>query len=199
MELSCKYFNFNKEKDAGEEMDDIHKKIKDIRLEQGMTLKDLSEKTNLSVSFLSQIERGASSVAITSLKKIADAFGVPMGFFFEEQVHSNYHVKTNEQKPFRVESSATSFVRLGGDFPKRSLEPMIVTLAPNQKKEQTFSHPGEEFYFVLKGAVLFEIGGEEYFVKQGDSIHFPSHIEHEYENPLQEETQLLCVLTPVIF
>ncbi|WP_103106244.1 helix-turn-helix domain-containing protein [Brevibacillus reuszeri] len=180
-------------------MDDIHKKIKEIRLEQGLTLKDLSEKTSLSVSFLSQIERGASSVAITSLKKIADAFGVTMTFFFEEQVHSNYHVKAEQQKPFQVEGSATSFVRLGGEFPKRSLEPMIVKLAPNQKKEQTFSHPGEEFYFVLKGSALFEIAGEEYFVRQGESIHFPSHIEHEYENPLNEETMLLCVLTPVIF
>lgn len=180
-------------------MEDIHKKIKEIRLEQGLTLKDLSEKTNLSVSFLSQIERGASSVAITSLKKIADAFGVTMTFFFEEEMHAHYHVKTEQQKPFQVESSATSFVRLGGEFPKRSLEPMIVKLAPNQKKEQTFSHPGEEFYYVLKGAALFEIAGEEYFVRQGESIHFPSHIDHEYENPLSEETQLLCVLTPVIF
>ncbi|MGE7272529.1 helix-turn-helix domain-containing protein [Brevibacillus panacihumi] len=180
-------------------MDDIHKKIKDLRMEQGLTLKDLSEKTNLSVSFLSQIERGSSSVAITSLKKIADAFGVNMSFFFEEQTSSNYHVKAEQQKPFRLESSATSFVRLGGDFPKRSLEPMIVILSPNQKKEERFSHPGEEFYYVLKGAALFEVDGEEYFVRQGDSIHFPSHIPHEYENPLQEETVLLCVLTPVIF
>lgn len=46
-----------------------------------MTLKNLSEKTNLSISFLSQIERGSSSLAITSLKKIADAFGVPITYF----------------------------------------------------------------------------------------------------------------------
>ncbi|MFM1655673.1 helix-turn-helix domain-containing protein [Brevibacillus sp. B_LB10_24] len=180
-------------------MEEIHKKIKDLRIQNGLTLKDLSERTNLSVSFLSQIERGASSVAITSLKKIADSFGVSMSSFFEEQAQSNYHVKTEQQKAFRVENSATSFVRLGGDFPKRSLEPLIVTLAPNQRREQTFSHPGEEFYYVLSGAVLFEVDGAEYFVRQGDSIHFPSHLPHEYENPLSEESTLLCVLTPVIF
>lgn len=50
-------------------MENIHKKIKNLRLENEMTLKDLSEKTELSVSFLSQIERGSSSLAITSLKK----------------------------------------------------------------------------------------------------------------------------------
>ena len=39
-------------------MEEIFQKIKQLRFEQGMTLKDLSERTDLSVSFLSQIERG---------------------------------------------------------------------------------------------------------------------------------------------
>lgn len=51
-------------------MEEIFQKIKQLRFEQGMTLKELSEKTELSVSFLSQIERGTSSLAITSLKKL---------------------------------------------------------------------------------------------------------------------------------
>lgn len=47
----------------------VNKKIKDLRIEKSTTLKDLSQETELSVSFLSQIERGSSSLAITSLKK----------------------------------------------------------------------------------------------------------------------------------
>ncbi|MDY0393443.1 helix-turn-helix transcriptional regulator [Virgibacillus halophilus] len=47
-----------------------------------MTLKDLAECTGLSVSFLSQVERGTSSLAITSLKKISDAFGMHITYFF---------------------------------------------------------------------------------------------------------------------
>lgn len=39
-------------------MEDIHKKIKALRLEKKLTLKELSEETGLSLSFLSQIERG---------------------------------------------------------------------------------------------------------------------------------------------
>nr|WP_275897928.1 helix-turn-helix transcriptional regulator [Halobacillus ihumii] len=53
----------------------------------------MSVKTDLSVSFLSQIERGSSSLAITSLKKLADAFSVPMTYFFEEPQNHNYDVK----------------------------------------------------------------------------------------------------------
>lgn len=70
-------------------MDDISKKIRGLRIQKGLTLKELSEKTDLSVSFLSQVERGASSLAITSLKKIADALGVKMTYFLRLRKMSN--------------------------------------------------------------------------------------------------------------
>ncbi|GGC89197.1 DNA-binding protein [Thalassobacillus devorans] len=180
-------------------MEDIYKKIKELRLQNGLTLKGLSEKTDLSVSFLSQVERGDSSLAITSLKKIADAFGVPMASFFEDPYNHNYAVKREHQKPFKIEGSDLIHTRLGGHFPERKMEPIKVTLSPNQQDKQKFSHPGEEFYYVLKGMVIFVIEGKEYLLKEGDAIHFPSVQQHQWENPLSEETELLCVLTPVIF
>ena len=92
-------------------MDEIHQKIKNLRIEQSLTLKDLSEKTNLSVSFLSQIERGSSSLAITSLKKIADAFEVPITFFFDTEVNHNYMLPAKERKPFKLEGAPTTYSR----------------------------------------------------------------------------------------
>ncbi|WP_197249584.1 helix-turn-helix domain-containing protein [Cytobacillus firmus] len=64
-------------------MDEIYKKIKDLRLQNGYTLKELSERTDLSISFLSQVERGTTSLAITSLKKIANVLNVKISEFFE--------------------------------------------------------------------------------------------------------------------
>ena len=52
-------------------MESVSKKIRKIRREKNITLKELSEKTELSVSFLSQFERGISSITLVSLKKIA--------------------------------------------------------------------------------------------------------------------------------
>ena len=54
-------------------MEEIAKRFKKLRNQQNLTLKEISDKTGLSISFLSQVERGTSSLAITSLKKIADA------------------------------------------------------------------------------------------------------------------------------
>lgn len=64
-------------------MENIYERIRSLRVSMNMTLKDLSEKTGLSVSFLSQVERGNSSLAITSLQKIADVFKVSMSSFLK--------------------------------------------------------------------------------------------------------------------
>ncbi|MGA5691601.1 helix-turn-helix domain-containing protein [Cytobacillus pseudoceanisediminis] len=181
-------------------MEEIYKKIKDLRLQKGYTLKELSERTELSISFLSQVERGATSLAITSLKKIADALNVKISEFFEDDTpNQNFMVKSSEHKPFNIKGSEFTYVRVNGEFSGRSLEPLLVTLAPNQKQTQQYGHAGEEFYYVLKGFVIFHVDGKEYIVREGDSIHFPSTCPHTVENPINEESRLLCVLTPVIF
>lgn len=180
-------------------MEEIFQKIKQLRFDHGMTLKELSEKTDLSVSFLSQIERGTSSLAITSLKKIADAFGVKMIHFFEEPENLNYAVKKQDQKTFKIESSDSTYIRLSNNFVDRKIEPFLVTMQPRQKDMELVKHPGEEFYFVLKGAVLLTVDQNEYYLREGEAIHFPSTLSHMWENPLDQETILLSVITPVIF
>lgn len=180
-------------------MEEINKKIKELRIQKGLTLKDLSERTELSISFLSQVERGTTSLAITSLKKIADALNKKMAEFFEETSNQKYVVKANEHHPFNIKGSEFTYVRKNGEFAGRLLEPILVTLTPNQKQTQKFGHPGEEFYYVVEGMVVFQLEGEEYLVRKGDSIHFPSTIPHTVENPSNEEAILLSVLTPVIF
>ncbi|PLS18308.1 DNA-binding protein [Bacillus sp. M6-12] len=180
-------------------MDEVSKRIRELRMEKKLTLKELSEKTGLSISFLSQVERASSSIAITSLKKIADAVEVPITSFFEDYENKNYLVKSEEQRPFRIEGTGAKYTRLGGEFSARGIEPLLVTFSQGQPKEKTVSHPGEEFYYVLEGVLLFQIEGKEYLVKAGDSIHFPSHIPHSLENPLEQDAKVLCVVTPVIF
>src|SRR5699024_12744359 len=120
-------------------MEEIFYKIKQLRSDQGMTLKTLSEKTDLSVSFLSQIENGTSSLAITSLKKIADAFGVKMVHFFEETERSNFAVTKHDQKPFKTANSESTYIRLSNHFKDRRRVPFLVLLEREHKEEHSGS------------------------------------------------------------
>lgn len=181
-------------------MEDIHLKIKSLRQDQGLTLKDLSEQTGLSLSFLSQIERGASSLSITSLKKISDALNIHMNYFFlEESDHSNYVVRKEERHSFTSNLGSQVYTRLSGTFPGRKLEPLLVRLPPKMKEDHPYSHNGEEFYFVLEGEVVFYINKEKFHLYEGDTIHFPSSLSHQWGNPLDTESVVLSVVTPIIF
>lgn len=60
----------------------VGQNIRRIRKEHGLTLKQLSRRTSLSVSLLSQIERAESSASVSSLYKIAVALGVRLTTLF---------------------------------------------------------------------------------------------------------------------
>lgn len=181
-------------------MEDIHNRIKAIRQERGLTLKEMSEQTGLSLSFLSQIERGASSLSISSLKKISDALGIHINYFFqEEEEHRDFVVRAADHHPFTTTTGSQVYSRLTGKFSNRRLEPLKVTLPPRMHEEHPYSHSGEEFYYVLKGEVVFYLNNEKHHLYEGDTIHFPSSMIHQWENPLETESVVLSVVTPIIF
>lgn len=119
--------------------------------------------------------------------------------FFESYKNQNFHVKASETQPFHIVGHSAEYVRLGGEFPSRAVEPLLVTLSPGQIQEQVFSHPGEEFNYILEGAAIFNVDNKEYYVRSGETIHFPSILPHYLANPLQQNCKIICVLTPVIF
>ncbi|EPZ45588.1 cupin domain-containing protein [Alicyclobacillus acidoterrestris] len=180
-------------------MEGLFKRIRMLRQENQMTLQELSEKSGLSISFLSQVERGNSSLTITSLQRIAEAFGIPISSLFETVENKNFIVKVDDQKPFKIEGTSMTYIRLAGNFAGRNLEPMIVELEPNQSILTKYAHPGEEFYYVLEGKILLQVDDKDYVLGVGDALHFPSSIQHSMENLLDTTSRVLCVLQPAIF
>lgn len=180
-------------------INEISQKIKTLRKQQNMTLKDLSEKSGFSVSFLSQVENGTSSLAIMSLKKIADALSVPMIYFFQEHEEHNYLVKLKDQHGFKMENSTSEFIRLSGDFPNRTMETIMVIIEPETVHGNAMTHLGEDFIYVISGAVIVTLGGEDYLVEAGDTMHYPSNIPHQWRNPLKQKTKLLSTTSSPIF
>ncbi len=58
-------------------------KIRHLRKDRGLTLKQLANKTGLSVSLISQIELGKSAASVSTLRKLATALGVTMSALFD--------------------------------------------------------------------------------------------------------------------
>ncbi|MGM0378501.1 MAG: helix-turn-helix domain-containing protein [Bacillota bacterium] len=180
-------------------IEEISKKIRKFRKEKDLTLKDLSEKTDLSISFLSQVERGNSTLAITSLKKIATALDIPITYFFKTNENNKYLVKKNEHKEFKMDGCNSLLTRISGAFSNRELESMLVVIPPKKDHGHAFKHLGEEFVYVLEGKLIVFLDDKKFVLEKGDSIHYPSTKKHLWKNESEKDTKLLSIITPNIF
>jgi transcriptional regulator with XRE-family HTH domain len=67
------------------ELKEIGKKIKNLRLANGLTLDELAVRSELSKGFLSQLERGQMSPSLDNLGFILEALGTTLGIFFSTE------------------------------------------------------------------------------------------------------------------
>ena len=140
----------------------LGEKIKTARLAKKMTLKELAEKTQLSISFLSMVERGLTSAAVVSLKKIAEALDMDLSAFFEktEDEQKNGFVRSYENR-IRYTSGYYIYKNLSACTEKCEMDPMMIILLPGQSREDVSqtTHAGEEFIYVLEGVLTYYLNG----------------------------------------
>ena len=180
---------------------EIGEKINELRSTKGMTLKELGDKANLSVSFLSQAERGLTSITINSLKKIAQAFDTDLNYFFTPpKSHRPMIIRSYEHEIIRIDESKLIYNDLGSDIPNRKLDPMIVTILPTQNIEEVipYEHQGEEFVHVLEGIFTIFLEDKQYELYPGDSIHISSTTPHNWANFTNKLVKILAVSTPCV-
>jgi transcriptional regulator with XRE-family HTH domain len=178
---------------------EIGQMIRELRNRRGLTLKELSAKTSLSVGYLSQTERGITSIGITSLKAISEALAVDLSHFFvPPKTHVSGILRSYERELFRIDRTNYIYFSLANSVEDRQLDPMLVEILPGQMREEVvpYPHAGEEFVYVLEGVLTVFIGDKEYTAYPGDSLHISSTIPHNCGNFGTHVVRLLTVNTP---
>jgi transcriptional regulator with XRE-family HTH domain len=191
-------------RDAGERLVEIGSTIRRLRRERGLSLRDLGRSTGFSISFLSLVERGRSSISLTSLHTLAVALGVDMSEFFPEpQAEPADSVRVNRRTgdsrlPIQ---GAHTYRLLGATGFDRALEPLLVTIAPDEETDplDDYAHDGEEFAYVLSGELVFTVEGVGHTLAPGDCIHWKSTVPHLVRNDGDMPAEVVWVLTPRLF
>ena len=177
-------------------------KIRQLRLDNRLTLEEAAERSGCTPGFLSQVERNQAVPSITMLYAIAHALGVEVTHFFPRMTRGVKVVRADERETFRFEGSFIIYSLLSTSFPDRKLESLLVQVDPVDgalPADEFRSHPGEEFAYVLEGILRMSVGDAIYDLNPGDSIHFKSTVKHRMENPGDKPTVYLCALTPPVF
>jgi len=178
---------------------DIGKRIRDLRHKKKMTLKGLAQKTNLTISYLSQIERSLLTPSLKSLINISIALKVPViWLFLEKPVPANPVTKKGQRKKIILPNSHVVYELLSP--PDGTIEVLSAEMKPKQgEKDELVTHEGEECVYVIKGKLEIRLGEKTYFVEEGDSIYFQSNILHRFSNPTKKPLKLLVAAYPPSF
>jgi transcriptional regulator with XRE-family HTH domain len=182
-------------------MPQIGETLRKIRLERGLTLKRLADACELSTSFLSQAERGLSSISVSTLERVCEALGTSLREFFAladppgsaEPSYSEV-LRSDDQPAVNLSEAAIKYRFLSRDFPGRLFE-VVIGEIPLGYTYPPASHEGEEFGYVLEGRLKLSIEQADHVLGPGDSYHFGPRTVHGYEAIGEEDVRLLWVQT----
>jgi transcriptional regulator with XRE-family HTH domain len=176
--------------------------IKHYRLENGWTLKTLSEQCDLSVAQLSKLENDKSKPSIDALRRLASVFNVPISALtLTETPPSISPVLNGEGFIVRwcskgVDSVTVRYLTLNRNA---KMQPIVVSIPEGMDTGVSKSHPGDEYFYVLTGNVRFHYGDNDVFdMKIGDFLYYDGYVPHHWENIGKGEAQLLTCNTPPV-
>jgi len=169
--------------------------LKTLRTAQELTLAQLGERTGLSASYLSQVERGVTTPSLTRLTSIAEALGAEVRYFFEEATASPCVVRANQGKSLHGAPGITVEL-LSADPAGKNIQPYNLICRPGARREYSSVYPGEKCGFVLKGELTVTVGEETFVLAAGDSIHFDQHQPHSWHNNGDKESMVIWAVSP---
>lgn len=177
--------------------------IRRARKQQGLTLQQVAESSELSLSYLSQIERNLLNPSVGTLKRIAEALDLPAGklMFASEASSSRVTVavlRKGQRKRVSFPQSSISYELLTPDLRRRA-SLLWLAAEPNAESGAPLTHEGEDVVVVLKGRLNVEVGGTWYELTAGDSIYFNSELPHRWCNRGKVTAEAIWVSAPPSF
>ncbi|HYE04083.1 MAG TPA: XRE family transcriptional regulator, partial [Planctomycetota bacterium] len=155
--------------------------LRRLRADQGLSLRDVARLSGMSESYLSRVERHQAALTIPGLRRLADAFGVPMASFFAEAAHRMPLAicRAGRGRRGRIRGAhGFLYEMLAADKAGKVMEPLIVDLATAARSLTPESHPGEEFNYVLEGECTFAYGKERTLLARGDAVYYDATVPH---------------------
>ncbi|MCZ4354012.1 cupin domain-containing protein [Roseovarius aestuarii] len=175
-------------------------RLADLRRQHGLSLEQLAQRADLSIGTLSQVERGLSQPSLRTVRKLANAFGLPTAYFFDDGAGS-----ADLEDGIVIRSGKGPVMTFGGtDMSAWMLSPqglqglqfMLVHIKPGAMSGRSnYDHSGMDLGYVLSGTLNLEVEERFFVLSAGDSFCFDSRRPHRFENCGKDDTQVIYINT----
>lgn len=172
--------------------------LRRLRRERRLSLVELADRTQLSIGFLSQVERGLSSPTLRVLAGVADALGVGLGDLFPSENGRGDApgpvVRRAGRNELQLWRSGIRKQLLTSHDEGAKLNLYLVEMQPGASTgDELYSHRGEEAGLVTLGAMLLTVENESWTLEEGDSFRFLSSRPHRFANAHDGMSKVLWV------
>ena len=190
--------------DAPEQEDiqvNVGARVKSVRENRGLTLEDISLRTDIEISLLEEIEKGTVAPPLGTVRKLAKALEMKMGYFISGEENRPYTIVRCQDRKVLSRYDSKKGKHYGYEYESlaphkkdRHMEPFMVTLEPADTEEERSTHDGQEFIYVLEGNMEVRLEEEIHILEPGDAIYYDSTVPHLVKCHGDKKTKILAVL-----
>lgn len=182
----------------GDAQSELGQRLRTLRTDRGWSLAHVAERSGLSISFLSSVERGTSSISVGNLFKVADAYGTTVPRLGADPTPDPRSMVHPSDRPRFVAGSGLVVIEDLIACPG-ALEAQRIEIQPGGGSGEAYTHPGEEFIYVLSGCLHFLIEETEHYeLTEGDSLFFRSERSHRWWNDRESAATVLWMNVPLV-
>ena len=171
-------------------------RLSSLRKRKKMTLDDLSAKSGVSKSILSQIERDLSNPTVTTISRISDALGEKLSDFFSKiEVEEENSIESSKETPSITSKDGLCELNiLGAGETVNWLQWYILEMKPKGVLDSG-SHGPKTFenLTVIEGQIEVSCGESKEKLSKGDTFRFQSNRDHNLKNISKQKAQVLMV------
>jgi len=171
----------------------VGQRLRELRRARRLSLETVAARTDLSIGFLSQIERGLSSPSLRVLATLADVLGIGIAGLFgakEKADTARDAIVTREKARAKLNLWRTGISKqlLSPAGSDGRLNLFLVHMEPGGSTgDELYTHDGEEAGLVIEGEMKLTVNAESWTLKHGDSFRFASRRPHRFSNPSREK------------
>jgi transcriptional regulator with XRE-family HTH domain len=176
---------------------EIGRRIRTVRQERKLSLRQVAATAKLSATHISEIERGHTTPTVGALVRIAEALGCETHFFLEPEWLPEVSVvrRGQAERTPNPNGSPAVIEKLSLGIPGGRLGCTLLTFEPHSKPAPTPNVGGEMAGYVLAGRLVLTAGDEEIQITAEDSFHLRADLPHHIWNPADQPAQIVLVGT----
>jgi len=188
-----RYLN-HQEANMNEYIKQISDRIRELRDILDLTAEEVAANIGVSTEEYLAYENGEKEIPISLLYKVAGIFKVdPTVLMTGDVPRMDDYTVVRGGNGVKVERyPGYSFSALAFNYKHRQMDPMIVTLSKSETAELV-RHGGQEFNYVIEGAIKVVVGDREFTLEAGDSIYFNPEKPHG-QRAVTETAKFLTII-----